>query len=62
MKKEEYYCDGCDKPFDSNDAYVLDHISLDGNAIMGDNRIPRIKHFCRDCFEKIIKLFPPKSL
>lgn len=53
MKKEQYFCDGCDSEFDTNLAYVLSHISLDGNPIMGDNRISKEKHFCKNCFDKI---------
>ena len=34
--------------------YVISHEAIGNNSFMGDNRIPRETHFCRDCFGKYI--------
>ena len=52
MITEKCTCDKCKKVIiDLGEGiYILSHESLDSKPIMGDNRIPREKHFCRDCF------------
>lgn len=57
MIKKECICDKCgDNDFANKGfgIYTISHTSLDNHAIMGDNRIMRDKHFCRDCFGKYI--------
>ena len=53
---ETYTCDKCKKPITDSykGIYVISHESVAGNPIMGDNRIPRDAHFCKDCFDKYL--------
>lgn len=56
MILETYICDKCKKPITASAEgyYNISHESATGNAILGDNRIPRDVQFCRDCFGKYL--------
>lgn len=56
MITQQCTCDKCGKIVINlgEGIYIISHESLDGNPIMGDNRISREKNFCRDCFGKYI--------
>ncbi len=53
MIKKEYICDKCGTDTfiqEGFGSYTIKHESLDGNIIMGDNRIIKDIHFCKNCF------------
>ena len=57
MKEIKYKCDKCGKEWDLRfdpSAYVLEHISLTGRPIMGDNRMNEQKQFCPECFDRYL--------
>ena len=57
MKIIKYICDSCEREADtSSSIYNLDYGSaVEGNAIMGDNRVPRGGWLlCPSCFSYVV--------
>lgn len=62
---ETYTCDKCKKPMtdSSYGMFVLSHESIAGKPCMGDNRLHREKHFCKDCFEiHFVPILTPEEI